>query len=83
MKDGKAGRMTPEQLEEAKNAVEQAIKDLNEATGGMAELALMFYRAAIGAGANGYEALKLTQAYISALFFGKGMTGQKKEERPE
>ena len=37
------------------------------AVGAVAEMSLVFYRAAMGAGADAVEALNLTRAYIAAL----------------
>ncbi len=53
---------------------------LINAIGTTAEMSLVFYRAAIGAGANLEEATRVTQAYIAAMAFGKGQ-GQNKDEK--
>ena len=45
---------------------EETQKLLN-AVGAVAEMSLVFYRAALGAGADATEALNLTRAYIAAL----------------
>ena len=57
---------------------------LINAIGAVAESSLVFYRAAIGAGATEGEATRLLQAYIAAMSFGKGQpqnkdSGQQKE----
>ena len=49
----------------------QSVEDLRQAMGATAEMALIFMRATIGAGANMEEAMRLTQAYIAALLFGR------------
>ena len=46
------------------------------AIGTVAESSLVFYRAAIGAGATEGEATRLLQAYIAAMSFGKGQQAQ-------
>lgn len=45
---------------------------LIDAIGTTAESSLIFYRAAINAGATEGEATRLLQAYIGAMAFGKG-----------
>lgn len=60
--------------QEAKKQVE----DMRNAAGITAEIALMFYRAAVGAGATEREAVKITQAYLGAMIFGN-----RQEEAPE
>lgn len=58
--------MTPkEQIEAMKNSI-----------GAVAEMALIFYRAAIGVGATMEEALKLTQAYLAAMIHGNNKDPQ-------
>ena len=42
-------------------------RKLINAVGAVAEMSLVFYRAALGAGADTTEALNLTRAYIAAL----------------
>lgn len=54
--------------------MKEETKKLIEALSAAAEVGLIFYRAAIGSGANREEAKDLTQAYIGALMFGKGNT---------
>lgn len=49
---------------------------LINAIGTTAESSLVFYRAAIGAGATEGEATRLLQAYIAAMAFGKGQQAQ-------
>ena len=52
------------------NKTEKKTAELGESVGVLAEMSLMYLRAAIGAGATIDEALKLTQAYIAAMIFG-------------
>lgn len=47
------------------------VEELRQSLGATAEMALIFMRAALGAGANMEEATRLTQAYIAALLFGR------------
>lgn len=54
--------------------MKEETKKLIEALSAAAEMGLIFYRAAVGCGANREEAKDLTQAYIGALMFGKGNT---------
>lgn len=59
---------------------------LINAIGTTAESSLVFYRAAINAGATEGEATRLLQAYIGAMAFGKGQAKntaakQKEEEQ--
>ena len=49
-----------------KEQLELAIKGI----GATAEMAMVFYRAAIEAGAISAEAIMLTQAYLAAILFG-------------
>jgi len=53
-----------------KNNSEQ-VKQMLQSVGAMAEMALVFYRATLQAGADTIEANKLTQAYMGALLFGR------------
>lgn len=50
---------------------------LINAIGATAESSLVFYRAAISAGATEGEATRLLQAYIGAMAFGKGQPQNK------
>ena len=50
---------------------EKKLEQLRNALGMTAEMALIFYRAAIGAGATPEEAMKLIQAYIGAVLFNQ------------
>lgn len=50
---------------------------LINAIGTVAESSLVFYWAAIGAGATEGEATRLLQAYIAAMSFGKGQAQTK------
>lgn len=45
----------------------QQLKELQEALGALAESSLLFFKAALGAGASAAEALQLTQAYMVAM----------------
>lgn len=47
------------------------VKQVLQSVGAMAEMALVFYRATLRAGADTIEATKLTKAYMGALLFGK------------
>lgn len=49
----------------------EQMEQLRNALGMTAEMALIFYRAAIGAGATPEEAMKLIQAYIGAVLFNQ------------
>lgn len=62
--------------------------NLINALGTTAEMALVFYRAALSAGATMEEATRLSQAYIGALIFGKGQgqaqnTANRQPEEPQ
>ena len=48
----------------------EQVQALKNQIGAVAEMALIFYRAAIGVGATMEEALKLTQAYLAAMIHG-------------
>ena len=47
------------------------IQEAIEGVGAIAEMCVVFYHAALDAGANKYEAAELTRAYIEALFTGR------------
>ena len=47
------------------------IQEAIEGVGAIAEMCVVFYHAALDAGANKYEAAELTRAYIAALFSGR------------
>ena len=51
------------------------LEQLRNALGMTAEMALIFYRDAIGAGATPEEAMKLVQAYIAAVLFNQNKKG--------
>lgn len=53
------------------------IEEIRQGVGTMAEMALIFFRASLGAGATIEEAAKTTQAYLAAIMFGK------QSEQPE
>ena len=61
----------------------EQIEQLRNAMGMTAEMALIFYRAAIGAGASMEEAMKLVQAYIGAVLFGQNKKAPGSEEGQE
>ena len=48
----------------------EQVEQMVQAVGATAEMGLIFYRAAIEAEATPAEAIRLTQAYLSALLFG-------------
>lgn len=50
-----------------KAEIQEAIEDV----GAIAETCVVFYHAALDAGANKYEAAELTRAYIAASFTGR------------
>jgi len=47
------------------------IEALEKSLGATAEMSLIFMRATLGAGATTEEAIRVTQAYIGALLFGR------------
>ena len=47
------------------------IQEALEGVGAIAEMCVVFYHAALDAGANKYEAAELTRVYIAALFTGR------------
>lgn len=54
----------------------EQVQALKNQIGAVAEMALIFYRAAIGVGATMEEALKLTQAYLAAMIHGNNKDPQ-------
>ena len=48
----------------------EQVEMLKGAIGAMAEMSLIFFRAALDVGATMEEALKLTQAYLAAMIHG-------------
>lgn len=52
-----------------------AVKELLNAVGALAEMSLNFYRAAINSGATREEACVLVQSLISACIYGKREDG--------
>ena len=54
----------------------EQIEMMKNSIGAVAEMALIFYRAAIGVGATMEEALKLTQAYLAAMIHGNNKDPQ-------
>ena len=61
-----------------KKAKNEAVKDLVNALGAIAEMSLVFYRDVLNSGATPDEAFKLTQAFIAANIFGNA--GRSKPE---
>lgn len=51
-----------------------------EAIGAMSEMTLIFYRNTLNAGATVEEAVRLTQAFISASLFGSGSNQKSTDE---
>ena len=47
------------------------MQDAVEGVGSIAEIGVVFYHAALDAGANKYEVAELTRAYIAASFTGR------------
>lgn len=62
---------------------EKKLEQLRNALGMTAEMALIFYRSAIGDGATPEEAMKLIQAYIGAVLFNQNKKAPDGEEAPE
>lgn len=58
-------------------------EQLRRGMGLTAEMALIFYRAALGAGATPEEAMKLIQAYIGATLFNQNKKKPDGEEGQE
>ena len=54
----------------------EQVEMLKGAIGATAEMALIFFRATIAAGATMEEALKLTQAYLAATIHGNNKEPQ-------
>lgn len=46
---------------------QKEVRELLEAVGALAEVALNFYRALIAAGANNSEAISITRAYLASF----------------
>lgn len=61
----------------------EQMEQLRNALGATAEMSLIFYRAALGAGATLEEAMKLNQAYIGALLFNQNKQPPESEESKE
>ena len=57
------------------NEAKKKLEDIKNGLGVIAEMSLLFFRAALGAGATFNEAQVLTQAYIAALTYGKRNEG--------
>ena len=62
---------------------EKKMEQLRNGLGMTAEMALIFYRAALGAGATPEEAMKLIQAYIGAVLFNQNKKKPDGEESQE
>lgn len=58
---------------------EDQAEQMVQFAGAIAEMGLIFYRAALGAGADAAEAIRLTQAYFGAMLFGN----QQNKKPPE
>lgn len=56
----------------------EQVQALKNQIGAVAEMALLFFRAAIGSGATMEEALKLTQAYLAAMIHGNNKDPQQR-----
>lgn len=56
------------------------IEELRQGVGAMAEMSLIFFRAVLGSGASMEEALRLTQAFVSAQIYGKPQNGKESQE---
>lgn len=52
------------------NTNKQKLEEMRQAIGVMAETGIIFFRAALEAGATMEETVKLTQAYMAAVMFG-------------
>ena len=61
----------------------EEVERMIQSVGAMAEMGMTFYRAALGAGADTAEAIRLTQAYFGALLFGNQQNQQKQPESEE
>ena len=61
----------------------EQMEQLRNALGATADMSLIFYRAALGAGATLEEAMKLNQAYIGALLFNQNKQPPESEESKE
>ena len=57
----------------------EEVERMIQSVGAMAEMGMTFYRAALGAGADTAEAIRLTQAYFGAMLFGN----QQNKKPPE
>ena len=62
-----------------KKSKDEAVKELVNALGAVAEMSLVFYRDVLNAGATPDEAFKLTQAFIAANIFGNAGRGRTEE----
>ena len=47
------------------------VEELRQSVGAMAEMSLIFFRAVLGSGASMEEALRLTQAFVSAQIYSR------------
>lgn len=61
----------------------EEVERMIQGVGATAEMSLIFYRAAIEAEATPAEAIKLTQAYLTALLLGNQQNQQKPPESEE
>lgn len=56
------------------------VEELRQSVGAMAEMSLIFFRAVLGSGASMEEALRLTQAFVSAQIYGGPKNGAESQE---
>lgn len=54
-----------------KNNRNEGVENLRQSIGVTAEMALLFMRASIGAGATTEEAARTTQAFLGAIIYGR------------
>lgn len=59
------------------NSRNEGVESLRQSIGVTAEMALLFMRASLGAGATNEEAARTTQAFIGAIIYGRP------KEKPE
>lgn len=56
------------------------VEELRQSVGAMAEMSLIFFRAVLGSGASMEEALRLTQAFVSAQIYGRPKNEEESQE---
>lgn len=59
---------------------ENEIEEFRKSVGVQAEMTLIYFRAILGAGGTMEEAMRLTQAYVAGMFFGRPQQGEKNPE---